>query len=190
MRCVVTNWPSGHSVSSSTSTLPPPSWIRRVPHGSGTHAPSMAPDLNVSSVCALSCGTTDTSPPPCGVGLETLLFQPIAQRHVLRVAELRRRDLLALEVSGRVDLGLDHEERTARCGAGDDADRLAVRLAKALIAGFGPMYVASSAPAKIAVTTSGPALKVFVSSLLAPSFSAKIPFSTPTIAVAWVTFGK
>ena len=59
------------------------------------------------------------------------------------------------------------------------------------MAGFGPMYVASIAPEKSASIAAGPALNVLVSSLtLAPSFSAKMPFSTPTIAVAWVMFGK
>ena len=37
----------------------------------------------------------------------------------------------------------------------------------------------------------GPALKVFGSSVtFEPSFSAKMPFSTPTSAGAWVMFGK
>src|SRR5690349_615815 len=35
-----------------------------------------------------------------------------------------------------------------------------------------------------------PSLNVFVSSLLAPRALVKKPFCTPTIAVAWVTFGK
>ena len=38
--------------------------MRRVAHGSGTQAPSIVPAMNVSSVWALSCGTTETSPPP------------------------------------------------------------------------------------------------------------------------------
>ena len=44
--------------------VPPPSLTRRVAHGSGTHAPSMAPDWNAASVSALSCGVICTSPPP------------------------------------------------------------------------------------------------------------------------------
>src|SRR5437763_15400834 len=41
-----------------------------------------------------------------------------------------------------------------------------------------------------ASTAAGPALKVDVSSLLVPSASAKKPFSTPVMALAWVMFGK
>lgn len=64
-------------------------------------------------------------------------------------------------------------------------------LEKAFTVGFGPMYVASSAPEKIASIAAGPALKVFVSSLTSlPSFSAKMPCSTPTTAGAWVMLGK
>ena len=63
-------------------------------------------------------------------------------------------------------------------------------LANALIAGFGPMYVASIAPERSASTAAGPALNVCVFRVSAPRALAKMPFSTPTIAVAWVTFGK
>ena len=41
IRWVVTYWPSGHRVRSSTRTLPPPSWTSRVAQGSGTQAPAM-----------------------------------------------------------------------------------------------------------------------------------------------------
>ena len=57
MRCVVTYRPFGHRSRSSTSTLPPPSSTRRVAHGSGTHAPAMSPDWNVSRLTEFSCGS-------------------------------------------------------------------------------------------------------------------------------------
>src|SRR5664279_1196437 len=63
-------------------------------------------------------------------------------------------------------------------------------LAKALIAGFGPMYVASMAPDSRASMAAGPALKVLVSSLVSPSAAWKVPSFTPSTAEAWVTFGK
>ena len=56
MSTVVANLPCGHNVASSTRTLPPPSFTRRVAHGSGTHAPSMLPCSNAVSVIELSCG--------------------------------------------------------------------------------------------------------------------------------------
>src|SRR5947209_11997017 len=52
------------------------------------------------------------------------------------------------------------------------------------------MYVASMAPDNSASVAAGPALNVAVLSLLAPSASWKKPFFTPTIALAWVKFGK
>jgi hypothetical protein len=64
IRWVVTNWPPGHRLRSSTSTLPPPSCTRRVAHGSGTQAPAIWPSLKVSRVWELSCGLMLTSPPP------------------------------------------------------------------------------------------------------------------------------
>ena len=63
-----------------------------------------------------------------GVGLEALLLQPGAQGDVLGVAQLGRRDLLALEVLGALDAGLHDKERAARRRARDDPDRLAARL--------------------------------------------------------------
>ena len=63
-------------------------------------------------------------------------------------------------------------------------------LAKALIAGFGPMNAASMAPDSSASIAAGPALKVLVSSLVSPSASWKVPSFTPSTAEAWVTFGK
>src|SRR5256885_13993724 len=62
-------------------------------------------------------------------------------------------------------------------------------LAYALIAGFGPTYVASTAPEKTASAAAGPALNVSVFGAR-PRCLAKIPFSTPTSAVACVMLGK
>ena len=61
------------------------------------------------------------------VGLVALRLQPGAQRDVLGVAELRRRQGLALEVR-RGDIGLHDQVGAARSGAGHDAHRGAVRL--------------------------------------------------------------
>jgi hypothetical protein len=47
------------------------------------------------------------------------------------------------------------------------------------------------APLKMASTAAGPALNAWGASVTsAPSFSAKIPFSTPTSPGAWVMLGK
>ena len=62
---------------------------------------------------------------------------------------------------------------------------------KPLIDGPGPMNEASSSPANIAVITSPPALKDFVSSVtLSAKFFLKIPPWMPTSAGAWVRLGK
>ena len=64
-------------------------------------------------------------------------------------------------------------------------------LEKALMAGLGPMKVASMAPENRASVAAPPALKSVVFRLTSgPSLSAKIPFSTPAMAEAWVTLGK
>lgn len=60
-----------------------------------------------------------------------------------------------------------------------------------LMAGLGPTKVASTAPENSASIASPPALKVWVVSVTSsPRCSAKVPFSTPTSAGAWVMFGK
>src|SRR5205814_4493918 len=73
---VVRNRLFGQRVASSTRTLPLPSSTRRLVHGSGTHAPSICPDLNVSRVWTFSYGTIDTWPPPSGV-----VFKPCFLSH-------------------------------------------------------------------------------------------------------------
>ncbi len=63
--------------------------------------------------------------------------------------------------------------------------------AKPLIAGLGPMKLASMASANSASMASVPELNVTSSRLTpGPSASAKMPSSTPMMAGAWVTFGK
>ncbi len=63
-------------------------------------------------------------------------------------------------------------------------------LAKALMAGLGPMNVASMDSDRRASLASVPALKVKVSSVASPRASANRPSSTPMMAGAWVTLGK
>ena len=95
IRCVVTNWPSGHKDASSTSTLPLPSWISRVAHGSGTHAPSMSPAWKVASVSGVGLRLDAHIATARSVGAVALFLQPRTQRDVLRVAQLRCRQDLA-----------------------------------------------------------------------------------------------
>lgn len=59
-----------------------------------------------------------------------------------------------------------------------------------LMAGFGPMYVASIAPADSASIAAGPALNTCVESSVSPSASSMRPSSSPTSAGACVTFAK
>jgi hypothetical protein len=63
--------------------------------------------------------------------------------------------------------------------------------AKALMAGFGPMNVASMASENSASVASGPALNVAVSNVTSsPRAASNRPSSTPMMAGACVTFGK
>ena len=191
MRCVVTYCPSGHRSRSSTSTVPPPSWIRRVAHGSGTHAPSMSPALKESSVAPFSCGLIETSPPPDSSADKPLSCSQArsATSWVLPSAGVA----IVVPARSAGDVISGFTTRNAPPDVAPDTMRSASPsdLAKPLIAGFGPMYVASMASANRASTASPPALNVDVSSVTSsPSASARMPLSTPTSAVAWVTFGK
>ena len=60
----------------------------------------------------------------------------------------------------------------------------------ALMAGFGPTYEASRAPALTASTAAVPALKVCRESLVLPRAFWRKPCLIPTSAVACVRFGK
>src|ERR1035438_8738527 len=63
------------------------------------------------------------------VGLHAVSLEPVAQGNVLRVAKLRRRDPLAVEVFWFVDAGIAaHNQGSAAAGsAGHDAKSLAIR---------------------------------------------------------------
>ncbi len=62
--------------------------------------------------------------------------------------------------------------------------------AKALMAGLGPMKVASIESDRMASLASVPELNVNVSRVASPRAPAKSPSSTPMMAGAWVTLGK
>ncbi len=85
--------------------------------------------------------------------------------------------------------------RTTSC-APPDVEPATMRTAspfdftKLLIAGLGPMNVASMAPALRASIAAGPALKTCVVSVVSPRASSNWPPATPTSAGAWVTFAK
>src|SRR6266550_2444262 len=191
MRWVVTYWPPGHNVFSSTRTLPPPSWTRRVAHGSGTQAPSIWPPLKASSVWALSWGRMETSPPPSLVVARPLSASQVRSATSWVLPSCGDATVLPRRTAADVISGL-----TTRYAPPDVAPamiRIAapLDLAKALIAGFGPMNVASIAPFRSASDAAGPALKdETVNVTPGPRAFWMIPLSTPTIAVAWVMFGK
>ena len=59
---------------------------------------------------------------------QAFLLEPVAQSDILRVAQLRCREGLALEIRGTVDVLTDHQGRPSGCRAGDHCDRLTLRL--------------------------------------------------------------
>ena len=63
-----------------------------------------------------------------GVVVVTLLLQPVAQRHVLGVAKLRRGEGLAVQVVRGLDVVGDNQRRATRGGTGDDANGVTLRL--------------------------------------------------------------
>ena len=77
---------------SSTSTLPPASRSSRDTHGSTVHTASSCLRWNSASWSGFCVGTTWASPPVCVI-LQAAAHQPGARGDVLRVAELRRRDV-------------------------------------------------------------------------------------------------
>ena len=138
MRWVVTNLPSGQMSRSSTSTWPPPSSTRRVAHGSGTQAPSMAPVWNAVSVSAFSCGVMLTSPPPA-----VSVVKPCSLSHARRATScvLPSDGVASLAAARSAGASMpfpDDERRAARRGAGDDAQLLAVRPGVAVDRRVGP----------------------------------------------------
>ena len=124
---VVTNWPSGHSVASSTRTLAPALTYSRDPGLGHPRAVDAAGGVGGE---ALGVGLRLDRDVAAALGgrRQALLLEPVAQCDVLGVAELRRGDGLALE-AGRVgDLGPHDERGAARGGAGDDAHGRALGL--------------------------------------------------------------
>ena len=187
----MTKSPSGQMSASLTSTLPPPSRMRRVAHGSGTQAPSSAPAWNAASVSALSWGVMLTSPPPL-----VSVVKPSSSSHARRATSwVLPSDGVASVVPAR-SAGVSMPSRTTSEAPPDVVPATIRRaapsdLAYPLIAGFGPMKLASIAPENSASMTSVPELKVDVSSeAVEPSASWNSPVSTPMIAGAWVTLGK
>jgi hypothetical protein len=71
--------------------------------------------------------------------LETAGRKPSATRYILRVAELRRSDLLAAKIAWAAQLGirLHDQRRTTFNGAGDDADIFTSRLRIRVYGGAG-----------------------------------------------------
>src|SRR5690242_965200 len=158
MSSVVTNLPFGQSVDSSTRTCPPPSFTRRVAHGSGTQAPSIEPAWNACRVVALSCGTTDTSPPPVVVVLYPWLFSHVRSATSCVLPSCGLASFVPLSWLGLVIEGFT--TRNAPPDASPEMILIAVPcdFCHALIAGLGPTYVASRPPERSAFTASGPAL--------------------------------
>src|SRR3954447_8740012 len=158
MRWGVTNRPFGHRLASSTRIFPPPSFTRRVAHGSGTQAPSIWPCWNDVSVTALSCGTTETSPPPDVSVVKPFVFSHERSAMSCVLPSCGLAIFLPARSAGFVIDGLT--TRNAPPDAAPDTILMACLFDfwNALIDGPGPMNDASSAPEKIAVVTSGPAL--------------------------------
>ena len=166
MRWVVTNSPSGHRSASSTSTSPPPSRIE--PGGPRLGDPG-AVDLALlegGERVGVGLGHDRDVAAAGRVGLEALVGEPGPQGHVLGVAQRRRGQRGASRSATESISGLDDQERrrptscpsTMRSASPSD-------WAKPLIAGLGPMNVASMAPENRASIASVPALKVAVSSV-------------------------
>ncbi len=97
---VVANFPPGHRVRSSTRTCPP-AWTICVAYGSGSQPPSMEPVWKAVTAVELAWGRIETSPPPWVSVLNPWLLQPVAQGHVLGVAQLRGGQLGPLELGWR-----------------------------------------------------------------------------------------
>ena len=140
MRCVVTYWPFGPQVALVDEDLAAALVDEaRRPRLGHPGAVDVARLERVRASCALSCGRIDTSPPPAVSVSRPLLLQPGAQRDVLGVAELRRRDRLALQVR-RASLMSGFTTRNAPPEVAPETIRTPRRTASnALMVGFGPM---------------------------------------------------
>ena len=63
------------------------------------------------------CQGNDLHVPTLVVGLHSMLLQPVPQGHVLRVAELRRSDTLAVKILRFGDAGvITHDQRSSATG--------------------------------------------------------------------------
>ena len=128
MRWVVTNWPPGHRLAlvdqDLAAALVDQAGDPRLGH------PGAVDGAGAERLQGLGVLLGDDAHVAAAlqVGLEVLAGEPAAQGDVLGVAPLGRGQLLALEVGGVGDLGLDHEGGPARRGAGDDADGLPLGL--------------------------------------------------------------
>ena len=63
--------------------------------------------------------------PPSSVARQILLLEPVAERHVLRVSELWRRERLAAQVVRGLDVLADHEGRATGGRTCDHPDGVA-----------------------------------------------------------------
>ena len=139
MTCVVTNFPSGQRLRSSTSTTPPPSRTRRVAHGSGTHAPWISPARNVSSVCAFACGTTATSPPPSRFAESPCAFSQARSATSCVLPSCGVASFLPIRSAGFVIDGCTTRAAPPEVAPATMRIAFPSDFANALIAGFGPM---------------------------------------------------
>ena len=191
IRWVVTNLPPGHSVFSSTSTLPPPSRTSRDAHGSGTQAPSIFLSWKSCRVVAFSLGSTCTSPcTPWLDGVSPFSFSQARSATSWVLPSCGEAIRLPLRSAAELMPGWTTSEAPPEVAPEMIRMPSPLVLAYALIAGLGPMKPASRSPPSSASISAGPALKVCVSSLVEPSRLPKKSLATPTTGVACVTFGK
>ena len=99
----------------------------------------MSPALNASSVCALSCGTIDTSPPPWSSVLRPWSFSQLRRATSWVLPSCGVASFLPLRSAALLISGLT--TRNAPPEVAPEMIRMAspFDLAKALMAGFGPM---------------------------------------------------
>ena len=173
MSSVVTNWPAGHRLRSSTRTLPPPSFTSRVAQGSGTQAPAIRFCWKAVSVWELSWGTIFTSPPPWVSVLRPWERNQARAATSCVLPSWGVATFWPFRSAALLMLGL-----TTRAAPPEVAPAMIRRASpfdftKALIVGLGPMKVASMAPENRASVAAPPALKIEGCRVtLGPSLSA------------------
>ena len=101
----------------------------------------MAPDWNAVTASELAIGRdVHVAGPGLGVGGEPLFLEPVAQGDVLGVAELRRREGLALQRLGAtVSSGLTTSEAPPEAAPEITVMASPLDCVQALTVGFGPM---------------------------------------------------